>query len=99
MPLARTSLTLCLLFPQGIKAAITEAPRYHNLTIETDKKSAVNVINQAKAKRYKDCEWAREVRGFLDALEVRTERGDIFVDVVYSGKDPLAQKGLSSARA
>lgn len=92
--------------PQGITHAILRAPRYYNLVIETDISIAATLINDAMHSRSKgtqrpssaeDKEW-RSVGRILDLIEQRTKRGEFFVDIIFSGNDPSAKRGLMFAR-
>lgn len=99
------------LHAQGIMYTLLRAPRYHSLIIETDDVFAVCAINDRIMSRDKDRAATLEVEQRLkdpakldcvgrivDLIELRTKRGECFVDVVDSSQDPTAKDGLQRAR-
>lgn len=85
---------------QGVRDTINDAPRYHSLIIETDDRWVVDTINSSSYKR-KHAQRSSEnyvVSEILDLIEARTQRGDVVVDIIYSGNDSSAKRGLRLAR-
>lgn len=85
---------------QGISHAIHHAPKYYNLIIEVDDGRCASLVNgcaHARANKYDKPELPL-VMDILDYIEIRNKRGDYFVDVIDSSKDPTAKRGLALAR-
>lgn len=73
------------------------------MIIESDVEWFVNQFNRAYHRRRtvedprKRMESEHETP-ILDLIDFRTRKGDCFVEIVYSAKDPTAKKGFREAR-
>lgn len=84
--------------------ALRDAPQGHNIVIESETKWFVHQINRAfhrrnteqDPKRKRECDHETPI---LDLIDFRTKKGDCYVEIRYTEKDPTAKRGFSQARA